>query len=363
MVEIYKVGGAVRDQLLGVPPTDTDYVVVGANKNYMLDHGFIEVGRDFPVYLHPQTHEEYALARLERKTGAGHTAFTFETEETVTLVDDLKRRDITINAMALDPNGNLIDPFNGSTDLQNKIIRHVSNSFSEDPLRVLRVARFCAKLNFKVAPETITLMKDIVKSQEILHLSKERIIEEIGKALLTTNIKNFFQTLIDVGALEQVLPNLSNSFKINEFFKALEFLDMHKCNLDERFALLAYYIKDSKYFNKKSNRLSYILISTITKILDFNSLSNEDILSVINQFDPIRRKDDYLSIQKLFLLLSATLKNKNIIKNLEIINQIILKFASIDYKVLAQKANFLLKLKNLKLEIINEIVTKGKSCF
>lgn len=360
MVEIYKVGGFVRDKLLGLSPTDTDYVVVGANKKYMLDHGFLEVGRDFPVYLHPKTHEEYALARLERKIGTGHKAFTFETQETVTLAQDLKRRDITINAMALDQNGNLIDPFNGYNDLQNKVIRHISSSFAEDPLRVFRVARFCAKLDFKIAPETISLMKDIVKSQEILHLSRERIVEEIGKALLTTNIKNFFQTLIEVDALAQALPQLSNSLKSNdqEFFKALTLLDIHHCNLEERFAIIAYYMQDSKYFNKKSNRLSYILINTIARIQNFKNLKSEDVLSIINQFDPIRRQDDYLSIRKLFFLLSDAKSDEDIIKNIEIINQIIIKFGSIDYSLLEQNANFLLNLKNLKLNIIDTILIK-----
>lgn len=358
MVDIYKVGGAVRDKLLGLPPTDNDYVVVGANKNYMLSRGFIEVGRDFPVYLHPQTREEYALARLERKTGIGHKAFAFETEETVTLADDLKRRDITINAMALDKNNKLIDPFNGYNDLQNKIIRHVSNSFSEDPLRVLRVARFSAKLNFEVAPETITLMKDIVKSQEILHLSRERIIEEIGKALLTKNIKNFFHILFEVGALEQILPQLNQIIKSNskEFFTAISIFDKHKCNLEERFAIIAYYMHDSQYFNKKSNRMSYILINTITAIKNFKELNTEDVLSLINRFDPIRRKYDYLAIQKLFFLISEAIENKDIIKNIDVMNQIILKFTAIDYSKLEQNSDFLMKLKYLKLDIINNIL-------
>lgn len=356
MVEIYKVGGAVRDELLGVIPTDNDYVVVGANKNYMLSHGFIEVGRDFPVYLHPQTHEEYALARLERKTGIGHKAFAFETEETVTLLDDLKRRDITINAMAFDKNNKLIDPFNGYNDLQNKIIRHVSSSFSEDPLRVLRVARFSAKLNFEVAPETITLMKDIVKSQEILHLSRERIIEEIGKALLTKHIKNFFNLLFEVGALEQILPPLNQIIKSDskDFFTAIAIFDKHQCTLEERLAIIAYYMRDSQYFNKRSNRMSYILINTITAIQNFKALNTEDILSIINIFDPIRRKENYLSIQKLFFLLSEALENKDIIKNIELINQIIFKFTRINYSKLEQNNDFIVKLKHLKLDIIND---------
>src|SRR3990167_4887320 len=184
-MQIYKVGGAVRDKLLSITVTDNDYVVVGANKADMLALGFKEVGRDFPVFIHPKTHEEYALARRERKVSPGHHGFLFDTNTNVSLIDDLKRRDITINAMAIDNDGNLIDPFGGENDLKQKIIRHVSNSFSEDPLRVLRVARFSAKFDFIVATETLELMKKIVASGELHTLSHERVVREISLALMT----------------------------------------------------------------------------------------------------------------------------------------------------------------------------------
>lgn len=163
-MKIYLVGGAVRDALLGLPIKDKDWVVVGATPQGMLDAGYQQVGRDFPVFLHPQTREEYALARTERKSGSGYTGFTCYAAPDVTLEADLQRRDLTINAMARDDNGEIIDPYNGRDDLENRLLRHVSPAFSEDPLRVLRVARFAARyahLGFRIADETMTLMRDM----------------------------------------------------------------------------------------------------------------------------------------------------------------------------------------------------------
>ena len=162
-MKIYCVGGAVRDELLGLPVKDRDYVVVGATPEEMLQQGFKPVGKDFPVFLHPRTHEEYALARTERKTARGYHGFEFHTAPDVTLEQDLARRDLTINAMAKDPQGKLIDPFNGAADLKGGVLRHVSHAFQEDPVRILRVARFAARLGFNVAPETMELMSAMAR--------------------------------------------------------------------------------------------------------------------------------------------------------------------------------------------------------
>ncbi|HAD47028.1 MAG TPA: multifunctional CCA tRNA nucleotidyl transferase/2'3'-cyclic phosphodiesterase/2'nucleotidase/phosphatase, partial [Alcanivorax sp.] len=177
-MDIYLVGGAVRDQLLGLPVKERDWVVVGATPQQLVDQGFKPVGNDFPVFLHPDTREEYALARTERKSGHGYGGFVFHTDTDVTLEDDLIRRDLTINAMAKTPGGEIIDPFNGKRDLKARILRHVSPSFAEDPLRVLRVARFAARyhwMGFRVADTTLELMGDIVMSGEMTHLAAERV--------------------------------------------------------------------------------------------------------------------------------------------------------------------------------------------
>ncbi len=195
-MKIYKVGGAVRDELLGLEPADNDWVVVGSTPKRMLSMGYKQVGKDFPVFLHPETKEEYALARKERSTGPGHTAFNFSYSPNVTLEEDLSRRDITINAIAMDDSGNLIDPFNGKDDLDNKIIRHVSDAFIEDPLRVLRVARFYAKLSdfkFGVYGETYKLCKNLINS--LKHLPGERIWQETEKALELKNGFDYFHIL------------------------------------------------------------------------------------------------------------------------------------------------------------------------
>ena len=183
-MQTFLVGGAVRDELLGRPVKDRDWVVVGSTPDEMIDAGFEQVGADFPVFLHPETKEEFALARQEEKTGPGYHGFETRFDPSVTLEDDLVRRDLTINAMARDADGNLIDPHHGIADLRAGILRHVSDAFAEDPLRVLRVARFAARYNFDVAPETMELMKKLVASGELDHLTPERVWAELEKAVI-----------------------------------------------------------------------------------------------------------------------------------------------------------------------------------
>lgn len=216
-MKIFEVGGAVRDSLLGLDVRERDFVVVGATPAMMLELGFRQVGRDFPVFLHPETHEEYALARMERKTGPGHKAFAFDTSAAVTLEEDLMRRDLTINAIARDGDGRIVDPWGGRRDLESRVLRHVSPAFAEDPLRVLRVARFAARfghLGFTVAPETLDLMHDITASGELDELSAERVWQETEKALTTAAPQIFFATLRHCGALAVVFPEIDRLFGV-----------------------------------------------------------------------------------------------------------------------------------------------------
>lgn len=210
-MQTYLVGGAVRDKLLGRPIKDRDWVVVGSTPKQMLAHGYQAVGADFPVFLHPNTKEEYALARIERKVGAGYTGFSCDASSGVTLEEDLLRRDLTINAMAMDNQGNIIDPYNGQQDLKHKLLRHVSAAFVEDPLRVLRVARFAARyhnLGFCIAPETLTLMQTIVANGELTTLSAERVWQETARSLMEIHPEVYFENLRSCGALAVWLPEL-----------------------------------------------------------------------------------------------------------------------------------------------------------
>lgn len=197
----FLVGGAVRDQLLGRPVVDRDWVVVGETPEAMLAQGYTQVGKDFPVFLHPETHEEYALARTERKIGAGHQGFECHAGVDVTLEEDLLRRDLTVNALAQTPAGELIDPYGGEQDLRDGLLRHVSQAFTEDPLRVLRVARFAAQLGFSVAPETAQLLRDMARADALAELPAERVWQELYKALGCSGAATFMSTLRDVAAL------------------------------------------------------------------------------------------------------------------------------------------------------------------
>ncbi|WP_018878511.1 MULTISPECIES: multifunctional CCA addition/repair protein [unclassified Thioalkalivibrio] len=216
-MQTYLVGGAVRDRLLGRPFTERDYVVVGATPEAMEAAGFRAVGRDFPVFLHPETHEEYALARTERKTARGYHGFQFNASPEVTLEDDLERRDLTINAMAEDTDGRLIDPYGGREDLEARWLRHVSPAFAEDPVRLLRVARFAAQLapwGFQVAPDTLTLMRELVTSGEVDALVPERVWAECEKALKSPAPRRFLEVLREAGALAILFPEIERLFGV-----------------------------------------------------------------------------------------------------------------------------------------------------
>jgi tRNA nucleotidyltransferase (CCA-adding enzyme) len=214
-MKIYKVGGAVRDALLGRPVSDVDWVVVGASPEAMLQDGYQPVGKDFPVFLHPETHEEYALARTERKTAPGYHGFAFYAAPEVTLEEDLARRDLTINAMAQDEAGAITDPFNGQRDVRERVLRHVSPAFAEDPVRILRLARFAARFHdFTVAPETLALMREMVAAGEVDALVAERVWQELARGLMEAQPSRMFEVLRDCGALARLLPEVDRLFGV-----------------------------------------------------------------------------------------------------------------------------------------------------
>lgn len=216
-MKIYSVGGSVRDQLLGLPVQDHDHVVVGATPEQLVAAGFRPVGADFPVFLHPETREEYALARTERKTAPGYKGFVFHTAPDVTIEDDLRRRDLTINAIARDADGTLIDPFGGVRDIRDRVIRHVSDAFSEDPVRILRVARFAARFagqGFHVAAETRALMKRMVAAGEVDHLVAERVWQELARGLMEAHPSTMFEVLRDCGALARIAPEIDRLYSV-----------------------------------------------------------------------------------------------------------------------------------------------------
>ncbi len=252
-VRVFRVGGSVRDELLGRPGADRDYVVVGATPETMLASGFRPVGRDFPVFLHPDTHEEYALARTERKHGRGYRGFEFFASPDVTLEEDLVRRDLTINAMAKGDDGTLIDPYGGATDLAAGVLRHVSPAFAEDPLRVLRVARFAARFAFTVAPETEALMRTLVASGELATLAPERVWQELARGLMEAHPWRMLAVLRDCGALQALLPEVAALYGVPQppahhpeidtgvhVAQALDWAAAHALELPARYAVLAH---------------------------------------------------------------------------------------------------------------------------
>ncbi|MBH0007472.1 tRNA nucleotidyltransferase [Psychrobacter sp. SWN149] len=289
-MQIYLVGGAVRDRLLRRPIKDKDFVVVGATVAQMLEAGFHQVGADFPVFLHPTSHEEYALARTERKQGSGYKGFSIHASPDVSLEDDLQRRDLTINAMAIEVtslnddtpiNGDVIDYYGGLVDLESKTLRHVSSAFSEDPLRVLRTARFYSRyydLGFSIAEDTLTLMRQLVDSGELTHLSSERIWQESSRATMQLSPQVYWQQLFEIDALTEYFAPLHQAWadtSIREtVHTALYFAGQMKLNLSQRWALLMSSLNPSLFtsepINKNANKAANIKgindIGNMTKV-------------------------------------------------------------------------------------------------
>lgn len=296
-MEIYLVGGAVRDELLGLPVTERDWVVVGSSPEEMLSLGYKAVGKDFPVFLHPQTHEEYALARTERKTGPGYTGFNFYAAHDVGLEADLKRRDLTINAMAKDKSGQLIDPFGGKKDLQNKTLRHVSPAFVEDPVRILRLARFASRFgDFTIHPDTSRLLYSMVSAGEIDALVAERVWQEWRRALEMNFPQRFFQVLQECQALSILFPEIRA-----EGIAALQRAAQSTCPLEVRFAVLFYNVKLSE-LDSISQRyriprnfydLAKMLIKYYQSYQDVSRFSPAQILDLLQSLDAFRRPERF----------------------------------------------------------------------
>ncbi len=243
-MKAWKVGGAVRDALLGRPGSDIDWVVTGSTPEAMQAAGYVPIGRDFPVFLHPVTKQEYALARTERKTAPGYHGFVFHTAADVTLEDDLARRDLTINAMAQDENGTLIDPYGGQRDLQARLLRHVSPAFAEDPVRILRLARFAARFtDFQVAPETHALMRGMVNAGEVDALVAERVWQELSRGLMEAQPSRMFDVLHDCGALARLLPEIDAEWRPHAdtaLQRAIDLAAQREAPLAVRFAVLVH---------------------------------------------------------------------------------------------------------------------------
>lgn len=323
-MKVYLVGGAVRDQLLGRPVHERDWVVVGGTPDELIQQGYQQVGRDFPVFLHPKTREEYALARTERKQAAGYYGFTCDFNPNVRLEDDLMRRDLTINAMAMDEQGTLIDPFHGQADLQQKRLRHVSSAFVEDPVRVLRVARFAARyhhLGFTLAEETRGLMVDMVKQGELSHLVPERVWQEWESSLHEKNPEQFISVLRSCGALAVVMPELDVLFRIsndhqdasgvNSGLKSLEALKQMAALSEDpvlRFVALCHDLGDVTQVRGLCERLripntfEHLLTMAVRfypTLQRLDSLDADAIVSTLEQCDAFRRP--YLLTQLLEL--------------------------------------------------------------
>ena len=333
-MQIYLVGGAVRDALMGLAVKDRDWVVVGATPADLIEQGFVPVGKDFPVFLHPLTHEEYALARTERKTAPGYHGFTFHAAPDVTLDQDLSRRDLTINAMAVladcshatgvisatlapDPKtwqarGLLVDPFNAQRDLANKVLRHVSAAFSEDPVRVLRVARLAARFaDFSVAPETLALMRAMVLSGEVDHLVAERVWQEFAKGLMEATPSRMFEVLRDCGALERLLPGIKLGSDSNLILRALDLSAHFQAPLPVRAACLLPLESDPNYLTRlrlpnDCRELVQVLARERRNIERSTELGATQLVQLLERCDALRKPQRFAQLLQACQCLTQT---------------------------------------------------------
>ena len=332
-MEVYLVGGAVRDELLGLPITERDWVVVGASPEQMESQGYKAVGKDFPVFLHPQSKEEYALARTERKKGRGYHGFEVHASPDVTLEEDLHRRDLTINAIAKSELNALIDPYGGQQDLKDKVLRHVSDAFTEDPLRVLRIARFAAKfhnLGFSIAEETQQLMRHIVNTSEIEDLSPERIWQETYKALSMPSPEQFFLVLYSVNALSQTHPSINDEFSnqpSREFaLAALNMLAKEETDACMRLASML----GGLYFQQADNGhqavktlceelilpracKELLLLTVLYQHSCHNvfQLDKKQLLELLRSLDAKRKPDRFIKLLKIFSIIHQSINSTN----------------------------------------------------
>lgn len=344
----YLVGGAVRDELLGIPSADKDFVVVGSTVEEMISNGFMPVGRDFPVFLHPQTKEEYALARTERKTGRGHQGFSFYADPSVKLEEDLARRDLTINAIAKSIDGEFIDPFQGIVDLKNKVLRHVSDAFVEDPLRVLRVCRFTSTLDFNIHPETMRLMTQLVGTSELNELSPERIWNEILKGLMGKKPSRMIDSLINCGALAAINSSLSHGVYESKnkkiIYKTLDLAAANNLSIETRVAIFCLLTEHNieniiqQYIpnvfprknlskgvltqlraTKSQTQTSTLLSSHLDSILNAAELSNEQIVDLVMHLDGLRNPARFRQILDAASVINQTLNSRSYVHHVSIL--------------------------------------------
>lgn len=339
-MKVFLVGGCVRDKLLGLAPNDIDYVVINSSEQEMLDKGFIKVGKSFPVFHHPENGYEYALARKEQKTGSGYNGFITEVNN-VSLEDDLSRRDLTINAMAMTENGEIIDPFGGKQDLENKILRHVSNAFVEDPVRVLRVARFSARYNFKVANETNELLKDIVAAGEVNTLTAERIWKELEKTSNEKYINNFFDVLEQCGALNEVFGISSIDLSDKKLFENIKKLE------NSNDLILVYLTSLMPEKNKNALKMPASVYSKqkILNLFKNKPYSDIDSNEKIKFIHATKAMQDATSAEQIIIMLSL-IHNKNIVKEIEQLRKEVSLLNNIEYVALVEKLK--LEKKNIK---------------
>ena len=294
-MKIFQVGGSVRDEILGVEANDKDWVVVGSSPEKMVAEGFKPIGKDFPVFLHPESNEEYALARTEKKSGKGYKGFTFYFDESVTLEEDLKRRDFTINSIAKDANGNLIDPYGGLADIKNKIFRQASQAFSEDPLRAIRYARFKTYSHlsdFNLDDSTKESIKNIGQSNELAHLSADRVWMEVEKALSSPKTANFFSSLISLGLTEPWFPQIKH-FDIDESNSPqLKWVEIQRLNTPN---IPQYKLGVPKEF------VEYCHLSYSLDQIDFDTLTNDLLIDALEELNLHRNHKKVVEILKLKL--------------------------------------------------------------
>ncbi|MCH9770117.1 MAG: multifunctional CCA tRNA nucleotidyl transferase/2'3'-cyclic phosphodiesterase/2'nucleotidase/phosphatase [Gammaproteobacteria bacterium] len=361
-MQIYLVGGAIRDELLDLPVHELDWVVVGSSPQEMLAQGFIAVGKDFPVFLHPKTHEEYALARTERKVAKGYKGFAFHADPTVSLEEDLKRRDLTINAIAKNEQGELIDPYGGQIDLANKLLRHVSPAFAEDPVRILRAARFaCRLIDFSVFPDTNKLMQTMVEAGEVDALVPERVWQEFKKALHEIEPWRFFEVLNDCGALKKLFPEINIE---NDGFGALKCASALTTKATVRFASLLYDLKPEtiKKFcrrlrvNNEYCELALLTVKCYPLFAELDKNNPQQILKLLHAADAGRRRGRFDD----FLLITRAINDNEFAEKSQLLHQALDAINNIDLEpLIAQQLpgpDFAKALNALKLQTLMQLL-------
>ena len=375
-MQIYLVGGAIRDRLLGFsPPYENDWVVVNGTPKDLDNIGYKKVGKSFPVYINPHTGDEYALARKESKTGAGYHGFDFDANPNITLEEDLARRDLTINAIAEDENGLLIDPYKGQEDLDNRKLRHVSLAFKEDPLRVLRIARFKAKLHnlgFTITKETYSLITEIVESGELLSLVPERIWLETEKTLKHSRFDQYFKTLIQINALDQIYPDLAGLQK--DFFSHIIFqqASQEMVSTKYRFAVIFYALlkeknsdikeiiesmQKSMNFPNSYKEIPLLLNNSFSLInKDISKFTPEHILTIIEKLNALKKPENLQAIFKLIDMdLDRNFNDKKELIEKSLTSALTIQISNIEEEGL-QGSDIGLKLRELRLNKIQELL-------